>query len=218
MRELGHGEPPCRYAVAVLGSAGRGESLLAMDQDNALVFDDGEPAGAEDRWFETFGGHVADILHEAGVPYCKGGVMAKNAQWRGSVATWRAPHRALDRALGAKGPAVSRYLLRHARRCTAMAVLRWRSGARPSTRPRNRSPSPSCWSRRPASVALEPQPVRQDPHRGRPHRPEEGRTVRHRRRGAGAGDPPSRGRTLDAGAAGRRQGARSRRRKRSRRA
>jgi CBS domain-containing protein len=24
------------------------------------------------------------------VPYCKGGVMAKNPQWRGSLATWRA--------------------------------------------------------------------------------------------------------------------------------
>lgn len=89
MRELGHGEPPCRYAVAVLGSAGRGESLLAMDQDNALVFDDGAPGSPADRWFEQLGGHIADILHEVGVPYCQGGVMAKNPQWRGSVATWR---------------------------------------------------------------------------------------------------------------------------------
>jgi DNA polymerase-3 subunit epsilon/CBS domain-containing protein len=86
----GHGGPPCPYAVAVLGSAGRGESLLALDQDNALVFTDGEPGGAQDRWFETLGGHIADILHEAGVPYCKGGVMAKSPQWRGSLATWRA--------------------------------------------------------------------------------------------------------------------------------
>ena len=89
MRELGHGEAPRRYAVAVLGSAGRGESLLAMDQDNALVFVDGAPGGPEDRWFEQLGGHIADILHEVGVPYCQGGVMAKNAQWRGSLATWR---------------------------------------------------------------------------------------------------------------------------------
>src|SRR5262249_12973914 len=29
------------------------------------------------------------ILHEVGVPYCRGGVMAKNPQWRGSAATWR---------------------------------------------------------------------------------------------------------------------------------
>ena len=89
MRNDGKGDPPCPYAVAVLGSAGRGESLLAMDQDNALVFARGEPGGSEDRWFEAFGGHLADMLHEAGVPYCPGGVMAKNAQWRGSLSTWQ---------------------------------------------------------------------------------------------------------------------------------
>jgi DNA polymerase-3 subunit epsilon/CBS domain-containing protein len=89
MREQGRGDPPCRYAVAILGSGGRGESLLAMDQDNALVFAEGAPGSAEDDWFGELGGHVADILHEVGVPYCKGGVMAKSPQWRGSLATWR---------------------------------------------------------------------------------------------------------------------------------
>ena len=90
MREAGRGEPPCRYAVAVLGSAGRGESLLAMDQDNALIFADGESdAPMRMAGSQALGAHVADILHEVGVPYCKGGVMAKNPQWRGSVATWR---------------------------------------------------------------------------------------------------------------------------------
>ena len=90
MRDGGHGGPPCPYALAVLGSAGRGECLLAMDQDNALVFTEGAPDSAEDAWFKQLGAHVADILHEVGVPYCKGGVMARNALWRGSVATWRA--------------------------------------------------------------------------------------------------------------------------------
>ncbi len=89
MRERGHGEPPCGYALIVLGSAGRGESLLAMDQDNAVIFEQGEPDGEQDRWFAALGTHVADILHEVGVPYCKGGVMASNALWRGSVATWK---------------------------------------------------------------------------------------------------------------------------------
>jgi len=89
MRADGRGEPPCAYSVAVLGSAGRGESLLAMDQDNALIFERGEPDGPEDRWFAEFALHVADYLHEVGVPYCKGGVMAKNPQWRGSLETWR---------------------------------------------------------------------------------------------------------------------------------
>ena len=89
MRGAGHGEPKCAYAVAVLGSAGRSESLLAMDQDNALIFAEGAPGGPEDTWFEKLGVHIADILNEVGVPYCNGGVMAKNPQWRGSVDTWR---------------------------------------------------------------------------------------------------------------------------------
>jgi DNA polymerase-3 subunit epsilon/CBS domain-containing protein len=89
LQAIGRGDPPCRYAFAVLGSAGRGESLLAMDQDNAVVFAEGEPGGEQDRWFEQLGIMTTDILHEAGVPYCTGGVMACNPQWRGSVATWR---------------------------------------------------------------------------------------------------------------------------------
>ena len=83
------GGPPCAYSVAVLGSAGRGESLLSVDQDNAIVFAEGEPGGTYDVWFEKLGTHIADILHEVGVPYCAGGVMASNPQWRGSTATWR---------------------------------------------------------------------------------------------------------------------------------
>ncbi|MEW5963086.1 MAG: DUF294 nucleotidyltransferase-like domain-containing protein [Pseudomonadota bacterium] len=85
----GWGGAPCRFAVLVLGSAGRGESLLAADQDNAIVYDKGEPGGAEDLWFEELGKRLADILDAVGVPYCKGGVMAKNAQWRMSHARWK---------------------------------------------------------------------------------------------------------------------------------
>jgi DNA polymerase-3 subunit epsilon/CBS domain-containing protein len=86
---LAHGEgaPPCAYAVAVLGSAGRGESLLALDQDNALIYaDEGEVV---ERWFESFGKRLADLLNDSGVPYCNGGVMTSNPQWRGSVVAWR---------------------------------------------------------------------------------------------------------------------------------
>jgi DNA polymerase-3 subunit epsilon/CBS domain-containing protein len=90
MKADGHGDPPCAYALCVLGSAGRAESLLAMDQDNAIVFADGAPGSATDQWFARLGSIVADILHEVGVPYCDGGVMGKNEQWRGSMATWRA--------------------------------------------------------------------------------------------------------------------------------
>lgn len=85
----GLGPPPCPYAVLVLGSAGRGESLLAMDQDNAIVFEAGAAGGPEDRWFAKLGTYVADALDQVGVPYCKGGVMASNAEWRKDVAAWQ---------------------------------------------------------------------------------------------------------------------------------
>jgi CBS domain-containing protein len=86
----GHGPAPVDYAMLVLGSGGRGESLLAMDQDNAIVYRSGAPGGPEDQWLERLGARVADILNMAGVAYCKGGVMAKNSQWRMPVEGWRA--------------------------------------------------------------------------------------------------------------------------------
>ncbi|MBI1384474.1 MAG: CBS domain-containing protein [Rhizobiales bacterium] len=89
MREAGRGGPPVAYAVLVLGSAGRGESLLAADQDNAIVYASGDAGGPEDHWFEELGRHMTDILDAIGVPFCKGGVMARNAQWRRSVGAWK---------------------------------------------------------------------------------------------------------------------------------
>jgi CBS domain-containing protein len=83
------GPAPCDYAILVLGSAGRGESLLAMDQDNAVVFAEGEPGSAEDAWFAAHGRRMCAILHEVGVPLCKGGVMASEPAFRGSLAEWR---------------------------------------------------------------------------------------------------------------------------------
>lgn len=89
MADAGRGSPPTAYALLVLGSAGRGESLLAADQDNALVFADGPANGAADLWFAAFATAVAQILDEVGIPFCKGGVMAKNAVWRHSLSDWR---------------------------------------------------------------------------------------------------------------------------------
>ncbi|MDE2791193.1 MAG: DUF294 nucleotidyltransferase-like domain-containing protein [Paracoccaceae bacterium] len=81
--------PPARYTMMVLGSGGRGESLLAMDQDNAIIFDDRETGGTVDRWCESLGCRVADILDEVGVRYCDGGVMARNPEWRMNRQEWR---------------------------------------------------------------------------------------------------------------------------------
>ncbi|MBX3576634.1 MAG: CBS domain-containing protein [Rhizobiaceae bacterium] len=88
MQEAGKGPPPVPYSLLVLGSGGRGESLLAADQDNAIVFAEGEPDGPEDRWFADFGERLAATLNEAGIPLCKGGVMARNPQFRGSIDLW----------------------------------------------------------------------------------------------------------------------------------
>ncbi|MBL8704882.1 MAG: CBS domain-containing protein [Rhodospirillales bacterium] len=90
MVEDGWGGPPARYTMLVLGSGGRGESLLAADQDNALVYEgvhDGQDG--DDRWFAELGRRACDMLHEAGIPHCKGGVMASNPAWRHSLDGWR---------------------------------------------------------------------------------------------------------------------------------
>ncbi len=93
MEQAGRGGPPVRWGLLVLGSAGRGESLLAMDQDNAIVFEQPQDADegerqALDAWFAEFGARVNAMLDTAGVPLCKGGVMARNERWRGSERTW----------------------------------------------------------------------------------------------------------------------------------
>jgi signal-transduction protein with cAMP-binding, CBS, and nucleotidyltransferase domain len=83
----GLGPAPAPWCMMVLGSGGRSESLLNADQDNALIH-----AGTEDDdpWFARLGAEVAEILDQAGIPRCGGGVMAANAEWRGTVQGWRA--------------------------------------------------------------------------------------------------------------------------------
>lgn len=78
--------PPAPWCMLILGSGGRGESLLSPDQDNAIIH-----AGSteDDGWYARAGERIADLLDAAGIPYCKGGVMAKNTAWRGSQGQWR---------------------------------------------------------------------------------------------------------------------------------
>lgn len=87
------GPPPLGYAYLVLGSAGRGESLLAPDQDNALIYADpadATEAEAAERWFAEMGRRASAMLDVAGVPYCTGKVMASERPWRQSVSGWQA--------------------------------------------------------------------------------------------------------------------------------
>lgn len=88
----GHGPAPARWCLLVLGSGGRGESLLAPDQDNALVVEDSYEGDLDEPqdWFAAFGARINDILDRAGVPLCKGGVMARNRAFRRRLSEWTA--------------------------------------------------------------------------------------------------------------------------------
>jgi signal-transduction protein with cAMP-binding, CBS, and nucleotidyltransferase domain len=82
----GYGPAPVPWCLLVLGSAGRGESLLSPDQDNAIAHL-GSPQ--HDPWFKEFADRLVCMLDEAGIPYCKGEIMANNSDWRRSLASWR---------------------------------------------------------------------------------------------------------------------------------
>ncbi len=73
------------WAFFILGSAGRGESLLAGDQDNAIV----STGEVDDAILLRIASRTCDLLDAAGLPYCKGGVMASNPEWRRSIDDWR---------------------------------------------------------------------------------------------------------------------------------
>lgn len=88
MQAAGEGAAPAPWCLLILGSAGRGESLLAPDQDNALIVaDDG--AAQIDGWFGRWSERINAILDAAGIPLCKGGVMVRNRAFRRSESEWR---------------------------------------------------------------------------------------------------------------------------------
>lgn len=82
------GPPPCPYAFVVFGSLAREEQLIGSDQDNGFIIaDDADPAAL--AYFETLGTRISDILNDCGYVYCKGGIMAKNADQRRTLTGWR---------------------------------------------------------------------------------------------------------------------------------
>ncbi|MCS6855094.1 MAG: DUF294 nucleotidyltransferase-like domain-containing protein [Elioraea sp.] len=83
--------PPVPFTLLVMGSAGRGESLLAPDQDNGLILGEyPDEAHAEiDAWFIPFAEDLNDRLAAAGFPLCKGHVMARNPLWRKRATEWQ---------------------------------------------------------------------------------------------------------------------------------
>jgi len=86
------GPPPVPCTLLVMGSIGRGESLLRPDQDNGLIIGDYPDAahGPVDAWFRGFAETLNQALDRAGFPLCTGGVMARNPLWRKRPGEWEA--------------------------------------------------------------------------------------------------------------------------------
>jgi CBS domain-containing protein len=93
LRDLG--EPPGSWAWLALGSEARHEQSLRTDQDHALIFDPAGGASDEaDPYFAELAARVTGGLESAGVPRCRGDVMATNPLWRRPVTAWVAEFRA----------------------------------------------------------------------------------------------------------------------------
>ena len=91
LQEEGWGTPPVPFEVIVMGSGGRGESFLFPDQDNGLILDQypDEHHNSVDAYFVRLATRVTDMLNGAGVPYCRGAVMATNPLWRKRLDQWQ---------------------------------------------------------------------------------------------------------------------------------
>jgi CBS domain-containing protein len=87
----GWGEPPVPFAFIVMGSAGRGECLLAPDQDNGFVLADYDDAAHAriDGYFVPLAVRFTQQLDAIGFPLCLGNVMATNPVWRKRISEWR---------------------------------------------------------------------------------------------------------------------------------
>jgi CBS domain-containing protein len=82
-----NGEPPCLFSWMAFGSQARVEQALNADQDNALLIET-EPKDGVESYFEKLANFVCDGLNACGIPYCPGGIMAKNEDHRLSLKGW----------------------------------------------------------------------------------------------------------------------------------
>ena len=92
--------PPVPFTLLLMGSLGRGESLLRPDQDNGFILDDYDDAEHDrvDAWFRRVAERFCLDLADAGFTLCKGGVMAMNPLWRKTRRQWRDQLRLWSRA------------------------------------------------------------------------------------------------------------------------
>lgn len=83
----GYGPPPVGYCWVNMGSAGRKEQTLRTDQDNAIIYGDGQREN--ERYFQIMAAMVVEGLVKAGFSWCRGGTMASNSRWCRSLGQWK---------------------------------------------------------------------------------------------------------------------------------
>ncbi|NEV61143.1 DUF294 nucleotidyltransferase-like domain-containing protein [Thiorhodococcus minor] len=89
LAEADLGPPPVPYCFMGHGSLARNDQSITTDQDNAMVLHDAFEPKRHDDYFKELARYVSDGLNACGYPYCKGGVMATNDQWRQPLARWK---------------------------------------------------------------------------------------------------------------------------------
>jgi CBS domain-containing protein len=75
MLEAGYGPAPAPWCYLVLGAAGRGESLLALKQETALVHSGSDD---DDPWFRALTERATRIATHAGIPIHRGETAARD--------------------------------------------------------------------------------------------------------------------------------------------
>lgn len=87
MIQKGYGPPPVDYCWVNMGSAGRKEQTLRTDQDNAIIYADGDPD--HKNYFHALATRIVEELIRAGFAPCKGEVMASYGKWCRSLSQWK---------------------------------------------------------------------------------------------------------------------------------
>ncbi|MDZ7805319.1 DUF294 nucleotidyltransferase-like domain-containing protein [Thiohalophilus sp.] len=83
------GPPPVPYCLMVHGSLARNDQSIITDQDNAMILHDSFDPQQHNAYFKELARRVSDGLDACGYPYCKGGIMATNDDWRQPLSKWK---------------------------------------------------------------------------------------------------------------------------------
>ncbi|MEH7076744.1 DUF294 nucleotidyltransferase-like domain-containing protein [Neobacillus drentensis] len=81
-----YGPPPSPFSFFVMGSAGRLEQSVWSDQDHGIIYLN--PTAEAKTYFLSLGKEISKGLHQAGYPYCDGGVMSGNPFWCKAQTEW----------------------------------------------------------------------------------------------------------------------------------